>query len=117
MKNTVDLIGNVGIEVKTTQFENGQVSNFSLATHETIKKQDGSKEKKTTWHNIVVFGKLSELAQKFIQKGDLINIIGKIQYREYEDKDNQKKYITEIVANKLIFLTPKGEQEISEEEN
>lgn len=67
--------------------------------------------------HIVAFGKLSELGEKFIQKGDLVNIIGKIQYREYQDKEGVKKIIAEIVANQFIFLTPKGEiQEISEDE-
>lgn len=110
MKNYVDLIGRTGNEVKTTNFEKGgQVSNFSLATNKTSKKQDGTKEQKTEWHQIVVFGKLSELAQKYVQKGELINVIGEIQYREYDDKEGIKKYITEIVADKIIFLSPKSD--------
>lgn len=110
MKNYVDLIGRTGNDVKTTNFENGgQVSKFSLATNKTVKKQEGAKEQKAVWHQIVAFGKLAEFAQQYVQKGELINVIGEIQYREYDDKEGNKKYITEIVADKIIFLSPKSD--------
>lgn len=115
MKNYVSLIGHVGNDVKNTQFENGQASNFSLATNESYKNAQGEKETKTTWHNVVAFGKTAELINNYVKKGDLVNVEGKIQYRTYDDKDGNKQNIAEIVVNKILFLSSKDKEEISED--
>lgn len=107
--NKVMLLGRLGRdpEVKTT---NGGVSvcNFSLATSESIKKGD-SWEDKTTWHNIVVFGKLAENCARFCKKGSQVFIEGRLQTRSYQGKDGSEKHVTETVANSVKFLDSKNE--------
>lgn len=100
MTNVVHLIGRVGKDpdVRTTQ--SSRVASFSLATSEKYK------DKETTqWHNIVIWGKLAEIAEKYIKKGMLLYVEGKINYRDYEDKDGNKKYVTDIVCQNFSMLS------------
>ena len=105
MLNRVTLIGRLGKDPEVRRLESGAaVAKFSLATSENYKDKDGNKQETTEWHNVVVWRSLAETAEKFLKKGMLIYIEGKLTYREYTDKDNVKKYFTEIVANNFQML-------------
>lgn len=105
--NKVHLIGVVGKDPETRQFgDGGQVCNFTLATSETYTDREGQKQEQTTWHNIVLNGKLANLSQ-FIRKGSKLYIEGKIRTRSYSTQDGQSRYVTEIIANGLQLLDPK----------
>ena len=111
--NKAIIIGNVGKDVETKHLDGGnQVSNFSVATSETYTPQGGEKQTITEWHNIVAWRKLSEVAEKFIKKGQQVYVEGSIRTRSYEDKDGNKRYLTEIVASSIQLL---GKKESSEE--
>lgn len=110
-KNLVLLTGNVGNDPKVTPLENGvKVATFSLATSTGGYTNKEGKEipEVTQWHNIVAWRGLAELCEKYIHKGDKVEIIGTIQYREY-DKDGQKRYVTDIVASDIILSGGKSE--------
>lgn len=107
MLNKVILIGNIGSDPEIKTFDNGSVANFRIATNETYKDRNGEKKTQTEWHNIRIgIPSLVDLTQRYIKKGDLLYIEGKIKYREYE-KEGQKRYITEINADTIRFM-PKG---------
>jgi single-strand DNA-binding protein len=111
LRNRVNLIGNLGHDPEMKSLENGKkITKFTLATNEEFKNGDGQKVKETTWHNIVVFDKLAELAGKFLKKGGQVAVEGRIAYRTYEDKNGVTKYITEIIVHDLLFLQPHKEQ-------
>lgn len=102
--NKVILLGRLGQdpELKTTTNDN-TVAKFSLATDEQWKDKNGEKQQKTTWHTVIAWGKLAEIIEKYLVKGSQVYIEGKIQVRSYE-KDDEKKYVTEIIANNLVML-------------
>ena len=105
MVNKVTLIGNLGKDVETSRAPSGTVfGKFSLATTETIKG-----EKKTEWHNIVVVGKTAENCAAYIGKGSTVYIDGRINYRSWDDQNGNKRYMTEIFANQVKFLSRKKE--------
>jgi len=106
MKNSVSLIGNTGSDPVIHTVGEKKVAKFSLATSESYKK-DGEKITNTTWHNIILWSPLAEIAERFIKKGSQIAVDGKIVYRTYENKDGITKDITEIVCNNLILLGSK----------
>lgn len=114
--NKVILIGNVGKDPETKFLESGNiVSNFSLATSETYKNKAGEKVTNTEWHNIVVWGKLAEITEKFIKKGSQVYLEGKIKTRSY-DKDGEKRYVTEIYADTIQMIGSKKEGSESKQE-
>jgi single-strand DNA-binding protein len=100
------LIGRLGKEPALNYTPNGQpVCKFSIATDDGWKDKDGKKHEKVTWHNIVIWGKLGETAKKYLKKGSLCYIEGKIDTRSYDDKETgQKKYVTEIIGSTIQFL-------------
>ncbi|MEQ9288573.1 MAG: single-stranded DNA-binding protein [Cyclobacteriaceae bacterium] len=103
--NKVILVGNLGKDPEVRHLENGRaVANFSLATSETYKNREGERVTQTEWHNIVLWGGLAELAEKYLKKGNQIYLEGKITNRSYEDKDGVQKYITEVVGREMTFL-------------
>lgn len=108
MKNLVILIGRVGREPETKDFENGTfVTTFSVATGEKYKdKQSGEMVEKTEWHNIQVWNNV--FAKKYIKQGDLISIEGKIETRSWEKESGEKRYTTEIKAMRIDGLAKKG---------
>lgn len=107
--NKVILVGNLGGDPEMRYTPSGMaVANFKLATSETFKTKEGQKETKTEWHRVVAFGKLAEICGEYLAKGKQIYIEGKIQTRSWDDKDGNKKYITEIVANAMQMLGSKG---------
>ncbi|WP_313806193.1 single-stranded DNA-binding protein [Flavobacterium sp.] len=105
MKNKVQLIGNVGQdpEVKTVNGDR-KVANFTLATNEYYYNDKGEKVEQTEWHRVTAWGKVAEIIEKFVEKGKEIAIDGKLTYRNYDDKDGNKRYVTEIVANEILLL-------------
>lgn len=105
--NKVILIGNLGKDPELKYTPSGAaVCNFSLATTETWKSQDGTKQEKTEWHNIVVWRKQAEIAAEYLKKGKQICIEGKLQTRSWE-ADGQKRYMTEIVVDRFLMLGKK----------
>lgn len=103
--NKVILVGRLGRDPETRYTGGGQaVANFSMATDESYKDKNGEKQKRTEWHKIVVWGKLAEIAQQYLKKGSLIFIEGRIQSREWQDKEGQKRTSFEIVANNFRML-------------
>ena len=108
--NKVILVGRLGRDPETRYTGGGQaVANFSLATDETYKDRNGEKQKRTEWHKIVVWGKQAEIAQQYLKKGSLIFIDGRIQSREWQDKEGQKRTSFEIVANNFRMLGGRAE--------
>ncbi len=108
--NKVMLIGNLGKDPELRYTTSGvAVATFSLATSESWKDQDGNAQEKTEWHNIVAWRKLVEICGEWLKKGKKVYIEGRIQTRNYDDKNTgQKRYITEIVADNLIMLDGGG---------
>ena len=108
--NKVMLIGNLGKDPELRYTTSGvAVATFSLATSESWKDQDGNAQEKTEWHNIVAWRKLAEICGEWLKKGKKVYIDGRIQTRNYDDKNTgQKRYITEIVADNLIMLDGGG---------
>ena len=105
MKNRVTLIGNLGQDPELKTTETGKkVTHFTLATDDGYKNSDGQKVSETTWHNIVAWNGLAEIAGKYLKKGRQVAVEGRIVYRTYEDKKGATKYITEIVLNDLTLL-------------
>jgi single-strand DNA-binding protein len=105
LKNKVQLIGNLGNapEVKTTE-SGKKLARFSVATNESYRNAKGEKVTETTWHNLIAWGKVADIAEKYLTKGKEIAIEGKLINRSYTDKDGNKKYITEVQVNELLML-------------
>ena len=103
--NKVMLIGNLGRDPESKVTPSGQaLARFSMATTETWKNPQGEKQSRTEWHNIVVWGKQAEIAEKFLRKGAQILVEGKIQYREYTTQEGVKKIATDIRADHFVML-------------
>jgi single-strand DNA-binding protein len=108
--NKVILVGRLGRDPETRYTSGGQaVANFSIATDETYKDRNGERQKRTEWHRIVVWGKQAEIAQQYLKKGSLIFVEGRIQSREWQDKEGQKRTAFEIVANSFRMLGGRGD--------
>lgn len=109
--NKVILVGNLGKDPELRYTASGTaVANFSLATTERYKDREGQTQEKTEWHNIVVWRQLAEICGKYLQKGKQVYIEGRIQTRAYDDKDGNKRYITEIVADQMRMLGRAGDE-------
>lgn len=108
--NKVMLIGNVGrIEVRT--FQDGKVVNASLATSERYTKRDGTQVEDTTWFNLVVNGKLADVFDKYVQKGDRLYVEGRQRQRSYQTREGEEKYIWEVVVMAMQMLSAKKEDD------
>lgn len=108
LKNKVQLIGNLGNAPEIKNTESGKkLARFSIATNENYRNAKGEKVTETTWHNLVAWGKVADLAEKFLQKGAEVVIEGKLINRSYTDKDGIKKYISEVQVNELLLLNSK----------
>lgn len=108
--NKVTLIGNLGKDPENQKLTGDiAVSKFTLATTEIFKDKDGQPSSKTEWHTIVLWRSLAELAGKYLHKGSLVYIEGKLKTRQFEDKEGKIRYTTEIVAEQLIMLDKKNE--------
>ena len=108
LRNKVSLIGNLGNNPEVKVFESGKkMVRLSLATSENYKNASGEKVEETQWHNLVAWGKTADIAEKYLQKGSELAIEGRLTYRSYDDKNGEKKYITEIIVNELMMLGKK----------
>lgn len=114
MINKIHLIGNTGKdpEIRTTG-SGYKVASFSLATSEHFKDKQGTRQTETQWHNIVVWGPLAEICEKYVKKGQMIYVDGKVQYRSYDDKDGNKRYVTEINASNIQMLEKRKQDDVS----
>ena len=110
LKNKVQLIGNLGNAPEVKTIESGKkLARFSVATNESYRNATGEKVTETTWHNLVAWGKVADIAEKYLTKGSEVAIEGKLINRSYTDKDGNKKYITEVQVNELLMLGSKAE--------
>jgi single-strand DNA-binding protein len=106
VKNKVQLIGHLGQDPDIKTFENEKkVANMSLATSEQYKNAQGEKVTETQWHTVVAWGKLAEIAEKYLVKGTEVVVEGKLVNKNYTDKQGIKRYVTEVQANELLILT------------
>ena len=111
LRNKVQLIGNLGAKPEVKNTENGKkLAQFSVATNESYRNANGEKITETQWHRVIVWGKLAEIAEQYLDKGKEIALEGKLVNRSYTDKEGIKRYITEIQANELLMLGSKGTQ-------
>ena len=107
--NKAILVGNLGKDPELRYTPSGTaVCTFSLATTDRFKNKQGEQQERTEWHNIVVWAGLAEICGKYLTKGKQVYIEGRIQNRSYDDRDGNKRYITEIVASEMQMLDSKG---------
>jgi single-strand DNA-binding protein len=108
LKNKVQLIGHLGNQPDIRNTESGKkLARFSVATNEVYRNTKGEKITETQWHNLVAWGKVAEIAEKFLHKGTEVAIDGKLINRSYTDKEGNKKYSTEVQVNELLLLGSK----------
>jgi len=108
LKNKVQLIGNLGSnpEIRTT--ESGKKwARFSVATNESYRTAKGEKVTETQWHNLVAWGKVADIAERYLSKGSEVAIEGKLINRNYTDKEGNKRYVTEVQVNEVLMLGEK----------
>ena len=107
--NKVTLIGNLGKDPELRYTSSGvAVASFTLATNESWKDPEGNIQERTQWHNIVAWRKLAEICGEYLKKGSKIYLEGKLQYRNYDDKNGVKRYVTEIVIDEMLMLDTKA---------
>lgn len=108
--NKVILVGNLGKDPEVRHLENGAVvANFSMATSESYKDKNGVRQTQTEWHNVVLWRGLAEIAEKFLKKGNMIYIEGKLRTRSWEDKEGVTRYTTEVVGDSMTMLGSKSD--------
>jgi single-strand DNA-binding protein len=105
LRNKVQLIGNLGNNPEIITLDSGKkLAKFSIATNESYKNANGEKVTDTQWHNIVAWNKTADIIERYLQKGSEVAIEGKLTSRNYETKEGEKRYVTEIVCNELLML-------------
>src|SRR3981081_1623931 len=103
LRNKVQLIGNLGAAPEVKTLDSGKkMARFSIATNENYRNAKGEKVTETQWHNLVAWGKVADIAEKYLTKGREVAIEGKLINRSYTDKEGNKKYITEIQVNEVL---------------
>jgi len=109
LKNRVQLIGHLGMNPEIKTLESGtKLAKFSMATNDYYKNAKGEKVEETEWHNIIAWNKTAELAEMFLEKGKEVAIEGKLTTRSWDDEKGNKRYITEVVCNEILFLGTKS---------
>jgi single-strand DNA-binding protein len=105
LKNKVQLIGNTGNDPEIITLDSGKkLAKLTIATNETYKNDKGEKITDTQWHNIVAWGKTAETIEKYVTKGSRIGIEGKLTHRNYDDKNGDKKYLTEVIVSEMLLM-------------
>lgn len=105
LRNKVQLIGNLGNAPEIRNTESGKkLARFSVATNESYRNAQGEKITETQWHNLVAWGKVAEIVEKYLNKGSEVVIEGKLINRSYTDKEGNKKYVTEVEVSELLML-------------
>jgi single-strand DNA-binding protein len=108
LRNKVQLIGNLGNDPEIIAMDSGKkLAKFSLATNEIYKNAQGEKVTDTQWHNVVAWGKTAEIVEEYVTKGKEVAVEGKLTSRSYDDKEGNKRYITEVVCYELLMLGSK----------
>lgn len=108
LRNKVILIGHLGNDPEVKDLESGtKVANFSLATNDYYKDPQGERVENTQWHYLVAWNKTAEILEKYVKKGQEVAIEGKLTNRSYDDKEGNKRYVTEVVVNDLVLLGKK----------
>lgn len=103
--NKVQLVGRLGLDAEIKTFDSGnKKANIRMATTEVYRNAQGEKQEETQWHNVIAWGKLADIVEKYTQKGSEIMVEGKLRYRMYETKEGEKKYVTEIEARELMLM-------------
>lgn len=109
LRNKVQLIGNLGNQPEIITLESGKkLAKFNMATNDSYKNAQGEKITDTQWHNIIAWGNTAQIIEQYVNKGEEIAIEGKLTSRSYDDKEGNKRYITEIVVNELLMLGGKS---------
>lgn len=105
MVNKVIIVGNLGKDPEVRHFEGGSsVAQFSVATSETYTDKNGERQKQTEWHNVVLWGGLAGVAEKYLKKGNMVYVEGKLTTRKWQDKDGNDRYTTEVVGRTMKML-------------
>ncbi|MBD3724480.1 MAG: single-stranded DNA-binding protein [Flavobacteriaceae bacterium] len=104
MKNKVQLIGHVGQEPEIKTVNNKKVANLTIATNDYYYNEKGYKVEQTEWHKVTAWGKPAEIIEKFVTKGKEIAVEGKLTHRSFDDKDGNKRYVTEVLVNEIMLL-------------
>ena len=105
LRNKVQLIGHAGNEPEVKIFEGGRKKvNLTLATNESYKNEKGEKVEETQWHRLVAWGGTADIIEKYVTKGKEIAIDGKLTHRSYDDKNGEKRYVTEVVVSELALF-------------
>lgn len=105
LRNKVQLIGHVGNEPEIKNFDGGKkLANLTIATNDVYYNEKGDKVEQTEWHRLTAWGKTAEIIEKFVNKGKEIAIEGKLTHRSYDDKDGNKRYVTEVIISELLLL-------------
>ncbi|HLP64166.1 single-stranded DNA-binding protein [Flavobacterium sp.] len=105
MRNKVQLIGNVGQDPEIKNLEGGKkVAHLTLATNEVYYKENGEKVEQTEWHRVTAWGKPAEIIEKYVTKGKEVAIEGKLTHRSYDDKNGEKRYITEVIVKEIVLI-------------
>ena len=105
LRNKVQLIGRLGQEPEVLTFDDGgKIAKFSMATDDSYKDKQGQKVERTQWHNVIVRGGLVNIVENYVTKGQEIAIEGKLTSRSWDDKDGNKRYVTEVMVNELLLL-------------
>ncbi|MBL4594042.1 MAG: single-stranded DNA-binding protein [Flavobacteriales bacterium] len=105
LKNKVQLIGNLGMNPEIKNLDSGKkLAKFSIATNESYRNAKGEKVEDTQWHNLIAWGKTAEIIENYVKKGNEIAIEGKLINRSYDDKDGNKRYVTEVLVNEILML-------------
>ena len=107
LRNSVNLIGRLGKDPEVKTFGSSQKASFSIATTDSYKNQKGEKVEDTQWHNIVIWGKLADVAGKYLKKGAEVAVEGKLIHRAYETDKGEKKFVTEVNVNDFLMLGAK----------
>jgi len=109
LRNKVQLIGNLGQDPEIRTFDNGRaVARFSLATTDSYRDAEGKKITETQWHNLIAWGNLAKIIQKYLIKGSEVAVEGKLTHRTFEDKEGKKRYYTEVVLTDMVMLRNKA---------
>lgn len=115
LRNRVQLVGNLGMNPEIVNFDSGKkLAKFTVATNETFT-VNGNTKTETQWHNVVVWGKQAEIAEKQLQKGSEVALEGSLAYRNYEDKSGMKRYVTEIILSSFIVYPGERKSENKEQ--
>lgn len=108
LRNRVQLIGNLGNDPEIITMDSGKkLAKFSIATNDTYKNKEGERVTDTQWHNVIAWGKTADIIESYVTKGKEVAVEGKLTTRSYDDKEGNKRYMTEVVCNELLLLGSK----------